>query len=217
MGPKKNLPLKNSKGSRSSHLNPALLKALEPHGVINLNEWDLVGAEVRPSTGKFVSSTWEKAIDGKRWRIVIVTDDRVESIQLVTTGSILRPSDWFGAPFENFVADVNRSLMAKATGLAPQVVRKPKEKPKGLSNKPMLPGIDYPAPAGSLPKRPVKPGKSKKARKATIARPAQQPSISIEALRDLAQGKKSRFTTAGRCRFCGGVAVRGSDTCYSCG
>lgn len=73
--------------------------------------WELVSAEVRTDTGKFVNSAWDVNVGGKRWRVVIGLHDTVETAFVVTDargpgGAIVRSGLLY-----RFVDKVNRELL----------------------------------------------------------------------------------------------------------
>jgi hypothetical protein len=186
---------------------------------VKLAKWDLVGAEVRTDRGKFVSSTWERTVGRRRWRIVIGMYDQLLSFDLVTPSSPLPPSDIQEPIFVRFIADVNLSLMDESLRDQKTVKRsRPTPTPahppsRGLKaatqNKPKgIPGIDFPVPAARSPKRNT-------GRQKSVFLGMKPSSISV--LRAIAQSPRHNKVAAGRCKFCGAIAVFGSDTCYSCG
>jgi hypothetical protein len=75
--------------------------------------WELVSAEVRTDTGKFVNSAWDVNIGGRRWRVVIGLHDTVETAFTVKYvrgpgGAIVQ-----GGTLYDFVENVNRELMQR--------------------------------------------------------------------------------------------------------
>ena len=74
--------------------------------------WDLVLVEARRDTGKFVSTTWRRQIEGREWWVVIGFQDTVRTLYEATPGKrgmgevITRSGpDW------NHVAEVNSGLV----------------------------------------------------------------------------------------------------------
>jgi hypothetical protein len=53
---------------------------LDTLAAFDAGEWDLVTAEVRADTGKFVNSAWTREIDGRRWWVVIGLQDTIETV-----------------------------------------------------------------------------------------------------------------------------------------
>lgn len=81
-------------------------------------EWDLVLAEVRADTGKFVKSVWRKQIESHTWWIVIAFNDTVQTAYTSDDNSQKFGPDVItsGTMFE-FVDKVNRELMEAETPL----------------------------------------------------------------------------------------------------
>jgi hypothetical protein len=50
-----------------------------PYRELSDEVWDLVSAEARIDTGKFVNPAWDVSIGGRRWRVVIGLHDSVET------------------------------------------------------------------------------------------------------------------------------------------
>lgn len=73
-------------------------------------EWSVVTAEVRNDTGKFVNSTWEKVIEGKKYWITIGFGDVIQTIivkdSIGTNSDIVKDGEFF-----QFVSRVNTQLM----------------------------------------------------------------------------------------------------------
>lgn len=97
------------------HYNARLLARSIPEEVrteiafFDIRKWKLVSSEVRNDTGKFISSTWEKEINGVRYWLVIGLHDTIETI-------IKKESDGLsniisGGEIYDFVSNVNSELM----------------------------------------------------------------------------------------------------------
>lgn len=72
--------------------------------------WELVSAEVRTDTGKFINSAWDVNVDGRRWRVVIGLHDTVETA--FTVNRARGPGEVvIGGPLYDFVERVNHQLM----------------------------------------------------------------------------------------------------------
>lgn len=178
---------------------------------VKLKKWYVVGAEVRRDRGKFVTSTWERPIGRRRWRIVIGMNDRVLALRLVTGANSLPKSEPHELAFVRYVADVNHNLMAtdRPGQFAPRALSTdPTPRATGNKRRTGVPGIDFPTPTPRLPK-------SKKPRQKVVML-GMKPT-SIATLRAIAQSPRGTKDGRGRCRGCGAIAVLGSDTCYSCG
>jgi hypothetical protein len=77
-------------------------------------EWELITAEVRTDTGRFVNSAWVREFNGRRWWVVVGLHDTIETVietckfglgdSVVTTGELYDRVD-----------RVNRELMASET------------------------------------------------------------------------------------------------------
>lgn len=50
--------------------------------------WELVSAEVRTDTGKFVNSAWDVNVGRQRWRVVIGLHDTVETAFTVNNAQV---------------------------------------------------------------------------------------------------------------------------------
>lgn len=75
--------------------------------------WDLVLAEVRADTGKFVKSVWRKQLESKMWWIVIAFNDMVQTAYTSDDNSQkFGPDVITGGGIFEFVDKVNRELMA---------------------------------------------------------------------------------------------------------
>ena len=88
---------------------------LEQLMTFDAERWELVTAEVRVDTGKFVNSTWGVTVDGTRWLIVIGFGDPVETVIRTDKRGLGDDVVRSGPVFER-VAQVNAALMA-AEGL----------------------------------------------------------------------------------------------------
>jgi hypothetical protein len=75
------------------------------------DEWDLRTAEVNARTGKFVSSSWSRSIDGQWWWIVIGLNDTLLTI-IDTNKFGLGPCVVQRGELYNFVEKTNSALMA---------------------------------------------------------------------------------------------------------
>jgi hypothetical protein len=96
--------------ARIATVIPGARKPLEK--IINLREWQVVAATVRVDRGKFVTSTWEGALNGEDWRVEIGMNETVLSIGRISClGRLSR--DLNAASFYRFVADVNNDLMTQ--------------------------------------------------------------------------------------------------------
>ncbi len=73
--------------------------------------WELVSAEVRTDTGKFVNSAWNVNVGGRRWRVVIGMHDTVETAFTVSDARGPGEAIVRNGPLYNFVERVNRELM----------------------------------------------------------------------------------------------------------
>ncbi len=73
--------------------------------------WELVTAEVRVDTGKFVNSTWAVTVAGARWLIVIGFGDTVETVICTDKRGLGDEVVRSELVFER-VAQVNAALMA---------------------------------------------------------------------------------------------------------
>lgn len=81
--------------------------------------WELVTAEVRVDTGKFVNSTWAVTVDGARWLIVIGFGDTVETVIRTDKRGLGDDVLRSGPVFER-VAQVSAELMAAHAELRTQ-------------------------------------------------------------------------------------------------
>src|SRR4051794_28408841 len=90
---------------------------LDAIAAFDADEWELVTAEVRTDTGKFVNSAWARAIGGRRWWVVIGLHDTVETVidtdKRGLGGSIVACGELYDR-----VERVNRELMAAEGGPA---------------------------------------------------------------------------------------------------
>ncbi|MDR1643938.1 MAG: hypothetical protein LBT59_29925 [Clostridiales bacterium] len=80
----------------------------------NSSEWILRTAEVRVDRGKFISSTWELAVDGRKYWITIGVGSCVVTIVEKTSSGI--ENCIRSGPVYDFVEEVNRNLMDKEKG-----------------------------------------------------------------------------------------------------
>jgi hypothetical protein len=61
-----------------------------PLELIRSGEWELMTAEVRADTGKFVNSAWRRTIGGVCWWVVIGLHDTLETV--ISAGGSANPS-----------------------------------------------------------------------------------------------------------------------------
>lgn len=81
--------------------------------IFSVSDWRLVACEVRIDKGKFVNSTWEIVVDGKRYWITIGFNNTVETIvQKNSSGTdgITKTGELY-----DYVDKVNSELMSEAT------------------------------------------------------------------------------------------------------
>lgn len=88
----------------------AMIAAFEP------SEWDLMTAEVRTDTGRFVNSAWTREIDGRRWWVVVGLHDTIETV-IETEKRGLGDSIVTAGELYERVERANRELM-EADGVA---------------------------------------------------------------------------------------------------
>lgn len=75
-------------------------------------EWELMTAEVRADSGKFVNSAWRRTVDGACWWIVIGLHDTLETVIHAGRKKGLGESIVRGGELYQFVERVNRDLMS---------------------------------------------------------------------------------------------------------
>jgi hypothetical protein len=97
----------------ASHLASRAIERVAPLEAIaafDSSEWELVTAEVRADTGKFINSAWRRAIEGRWWWVAIGLYDAVETVidtdKLGLGDSIVTAGDLF-----DLVERINRELM----------------------------------------------------------------------------------------------------------
>ncbi|MFB6777061.1 hypothetical protein ACFCX0_06430 [Streptomyces sp. NPDC056352] len=74
--------------------------------------WELVSADVRTDTGKWVKSTWSVDVDGRRWWVVIGLGSTVVTVIDVAPERVgLGDGIITDGPLYEFVAGVNAKLM----------------------------------------------------------------------------------------------------------
>jgi hypothetical protein len=74
--------------------------------------WELVSADVRTDTGKWVKSTWSVDVDGRRWWVVIGLGSTVVTVIDVAPERVgLGDGIITEGPLYEFVAGVNAKLM----------------------------------------------------------------------------------------------------------
>ncbi|MFC6618400.1 hypothetical protein [Deinococcus radiophilus] len=78
--------------------------------------WELLTAEVRADTGKFVNSCWAVTVGGERWLVVIGFGDTVETV-FRSTKQGLGEGIVRSGPLYDRVAAVNSALMAAESGI----------------------------------------------------------------------------------------------------
>ena len=97
------------------HFNDRLVERSIPEEIIescrcfNFKDWRLVTAEVRIDRGKFVNSTWERELNGKRYWITIGFGGCIKTI-------VVKKSHGYGkvitnGEFYDYVQKVNKALM----------------------------------------------------------------------------------------------------------
>jgi hypothetical protein len=74
------------------------------------DEWELLTAEVREDTGRFVNSAWTREINGRRWWVEIGLEDTIETV-IDTDKRGLGESVVTGGELYERVERVNRGLM----------------------------------------------------------------------------------------------------------
>lgn len=74
-------------------------------------KWELLMAEVRTDTGKFVNSCWATSAAGKRWLVVIGFNDTVETV-IASDKQGLSDVIVSAGPLYDEVREVNAALMA---------------------------------------------------------------------------------------------------------
>lgn len=84
---------------------------LEALSAFDAAQWELLMAEVRVDTGKFVNSTWGVSVAGERWLVVIGLGDTVETV-IKTDKRGLGEQVIREGPLYDRVAQVNAALMA---------------------------------------------------------------------------------------------------------
>lgn len=78
----------------------------------NTGQWELMTADVRSDTGKFVKTAWRKQIDGEVWWVVIGLHNAVVTAFLQASGKTgLGPDVVREGEFYKFVDAVNRNLL----------------------------------------------------------------------------------------------------------
>lgn len=83
---------------------------LDTIAAFDADEWQLVTAEVRADTGRFVNSAWTREIDGQQWWVVIGLHDTVETV-IDTDKRGPGDSVVTGGELYDRVERVNRELM----------------------------------------------------------------------------------------------------------
>lgn len=79
-------------------------------------QWDLMAAEVRADTGKFVKTAWRRMIDRQTWWIVMAFNDTVQTVYPSDDNfQKFGPDVVTGGEFYEFVERVNRGLMEADT------------------------------------------------------------------------------------------------------
>lgn len=76
-------------------------------------QWELMSAEVRADTGKFVNSAWRRTINGTCWWIVIGLHDTLETVIRAGAKRGLGESIVRGGELYDFVEKVNGELMSQ--------------------------------------------------------------------------------------------------------
>lgn len=84
---------------------------LEQLAVFDAARWELMMAEVRVDTGKFVNSAWAVTVAGQRWLVVIGFGDTVETVIPIGQRGVGEGVVQAGPLFER-VSAVNVALMA---------------------------------------------------------------------------------------------------------
>lgn len=108
----------SKKGKLRFHGNHALKRAIERDAPIdsmlefNASDWSLMTAEVDYNKGKFVSSAWQRKIDGRSWWIVIGLNEVVMTVIETDKRGVGDEIIREGA-FYTKVEFVNRNLMNK--------------------------------------------------------------------------------------------------------
>ncbi|AHX26557.1 hypothetical protein Deide_1p01905 (plasmid) [Deinococcus deserti VCD115] len=72
--------------------------------------WDLIAADVRTDTGKFINSTWVCSADQRRWRVVIGFKDTIERVTGLEKDAPTPDAVTSGTLYKK-VAKVNGELM----------------------------------------------------------------------------------------------------------
>ena len=100
---------------KGAHFNERLSNRSIPEGVVlalrlfDISEWRLITAEVRVDRGKFVSSTWEKIIDGQQYQVTIGLGSFAETILNKTSSGMAKCVQ--SGELYDFVSRVNEQLM----------------------------------------------------------------------------------------------------------
>jgi hypothetical protein len=81
------------------------------------DDWELMTAEVRSDTGKFVNSAWRRTVGGACWWIVIGLHDTLETVIRAGRKTGLGESVVRGGDLYRFVDRVNRDLMKRDEGI----------------------------------------------------------------------------------------------------
>lgn len=98
------------------HGNHVSKRAIERSAPIDLmtefdaSKWNLMTAEVDEKKGKFVSSAWQKYVDGRSWWIVIGLGEAIKTI-IETDKRGLSDEIICDGPLYEKVESVNRELM----------------------------------------------------------------------------------------------------------
>lgn len=105
----------------SKHFKERTLEREIPIEVINsltrfsVDHWELIMAEVRNDTGKFVSSTWQLTYDGIEYVVVIGLHNAAQTVFSKDNNPSLMKLIVKSGPQYDFVERVNRELMIVAS------------------------------------------------------------------------------------------------------
>jgi hypothetical protein len=75
----------------------------------DISSWELINAEVRIDRGKFVNSTWEKILNGRRYQVTIGMGNYVTTIVDRTSSGVEKC--FREGEFYDYVEQVNKELM----------------------------------------------------------------------------------------------------------